>query len=130
MFKVSIYIFSLQKSTHVEQATKLQATLGNLKRAILQETQPQKEVVLIDQESDESFVESSSQSLEFPRIFHPRQQSTPMSKDQRRGDISSDQYHYLHSLIKDKGEKLKAMETEMVRLKAEIKKLKACTFLF
>ncbi|KAJ7385991.1 hypothetical protein OS493_012324 [Desmophyllum pertusum] len=83
--------------------------LGNLTRAILQENRATRdpEVVVIDQESKDSFVEISSQSLEFPSIFNPRQQSTPVNKDQRKGDISSDQYHNLHSLIKDQAEKMK-----------------------
>ena len=52
-----------------------------------------------------------------------------MIKDQRKEDISSDQYNYLHSLIKDQAEKLKLMETEMIRLRAELKKLKVCSLL-
>lgn len=108
------------------EQTKLQATLGNLQRAILQglETTPEKEIVEI--ESDvETVLESSSKSVEFPSVFHPRHQSTPVHVVQRNGNVSADQYQYLHSLIKDQAEKLKIMETDMGRLKAEIKKLKA-----
>ena len=71
-------------------------------------------------------------TLEF-NVFHAMdrltRQSTPVIKDQRKGDISSDQYNYLHSLIKDQAKKLKSMETEMIRLRAELKKLKACSLL-
>ena len=59
----------MQNCANVEQAVKLQATLGNLKRAILKENQPQKEVVVVDQEYEETFAESLSQTLEFPSIF-------------------------------------------------------------
>lgn len=100
-------------------------------RAILQKTQPSHEkVVVLNQESKESFVEASSQSLEFPSIFHPRQQSTPENGNKRKGNISSDQYHYLLSLIEDQGEKLMTLDTEIIRLKADIKKLKASSMFF
>lgn len=103
----------------MEQATKLQASLGNLKNAILQGLEPTTEKEVVEIESDVEFVESSSQSIEFP--LHPLHQSTPVRVT---GSVSADQYQYLHSLIKDQAEKMKAVEIEMSRLKAEIKKLK------
>ena len=41
---------------------------------------------------------------------------TPASTDSN----INDEYYYLHSLIKEK--KMKAMETEMIRMKADIKR--------
>ena len=125
----------MQRVASEEQTTKLQASLGNLQRAILQagglET-PSQEVVVIKSDDDETVVESSSQSLEIPRVFSPRSQSTPkqVHHSSTNTGISADQYQYLHSVIKDQAEKLRFLETEMVRVKAEMKKLKASPFRF
>ena len=109
--------------------------MGNLQRAILQvkglET-PSQEVVVIKSDDDETVVEGSSQSLEVPRVFSPWSQSTPkqVHHSSTKTGISADQYQYLHSVMKDQAEKLRFLETEMVRVKAELKKLEASPFSF